>query len=449
MAIPAEFAAEFQREKAERTARAIWVVILITAPLWPLSTWIDWFAFREHFWPLFASRVVSGAVLGVLLLVLWDLRRRGRDAQWSRALVWAFVVIVGAYFDASSLILGGAESDYARAFLLLFFVLFAALPWSPVEMVAPVAFSGVQFLVVNLAFDPEVNWRSYVVVVYLFSAVTFIGMFWVAVNHRLLEDEFTGRKNLERERQRSETLLLNILPREVADELKTRGRVEARLIPSCSILFTDFVGFTTLAGRVPPADLVRALDATFTRFDEIVSRWGLDRMKTIGDAYMAAGGILAPQPDHLLRCVLAGLEMYHAIEDGGLTCADGACWRMRIGVHSGPVVAGIVGQKKFAFDLWGDTVNVASRLSDLGEPGTVAVVTGALRDLAGHFEVVDRGTVPVRGKGEIRITQVLRLKPEHAADPSGRLPGASFLESMGVGASSVAPTPRGEPFYNS
>ncbi len=449
MAVPAEFAAEFRREKDVRTARAIWVVALITVPLWPLSFWIDWIAFPEHFGPLTLARAVVGAALGGFLLVQWSLRRQGRDARHCRTLVWAFVAVVSAYFDVCSLILGGAESDYARAFLLLFFVLFATLPWTPVEMAPLVAFSGVQFLGVNLAFDPEVNWRSYVVVLYLFSAVTFIGLFWAAANHRLLEDEFTGRKDLERERQRSESLLLNILPREIADELKARGRVEARLIPSCSILFTDFVGFTTLAGRVPPADLVRALDATFTRFDEIVSRWGLERMKTIGDAYMAAGGILAAQPDHLIRCVLAGLEMYHALEAEGLTAADGACWRMRVGVHSGPVVAGIVGQKKFAFDLWGDTVNVASRLSDLGEPGTVAVVTGALGDLAGRFEVVDRGTVPVRGKGEIRVTQVLRLKPEHAADPSGRLPGASFLDSMGLGASSVTPTPRGEPAYNS
>ena len=450
MPVPSELAEEFRREKARRTARAIWFVTLITTPLWPLSTYIDWFVFREHFGALTWTRAISGAALAGLLAVQVALRRRGRDAAMSRVIVWAFTVIVCVYFDVATMILAGAESDYARAFLLLLFVLFAALPWSASEVAWPVGFSGIQFLAVTLALDPDVDWKSYLVVFFLLSTTTFIGLFWAAANHRLLEAEFLGRKHLELERQRSESLLLNILPQEVAEELKAIGRVKARSIRSCSILFTDFVGFTALSDRMDPPELIRVLDAVFSRFDAVVAKWGLERLKTIGDAYMAACGILAPEPDHLVRCVLAGLEMYHVLEQERAQRDPRTFWRMRVGVHAGPVVAGVVGRSKFAFDLWGDTVNVAGRLTELGDPGTIALHAETASPVSDLFETLDRGWVEVRGKGPLRVVQVTRLKPEYSEDAAGRLPNDAFLVRTAIRPrTDGVPSPSREPIQTS
>jgi class 3 adenylate cyclase len=239
--------------------------------------------------------------------------------------------------------------------------------------------------------------------------------------------EFLGRKDVEREQARSEALLLNVLPAGVATELKANGRVAAKFIESCTILFTDFVGFTRLAGSIPPEQLVASLDRVFSRFDAVVASYGIEKLKTIGDAYMCAAGVTGAQPDHLLRMVAAGLEMYAILDEEH--AADGKPWDMRLGIHPGPVVAGVIGQHRFAFDLWGDTVNTASRLTDVGEPQRLSLETPIYRLVEPFFEGTDRGMVEVRGKGALPLTSITRLRPEYAADASGRVPNERFLQA--------------------
>jgi class 3 adenylate cyclase/CRP-like cAMP-binding protein len=429
-AIPDEYREEFEQETRQRTARAIWLVALITTPLWPLSSYMDYFIWGEHFIPLTISRGAS--FLGLVLLIVAQvvLRRMKKDAAASTVVVWAFVGIVGAYFTASSLIMGGVESDYAKVFALLHFVIFAAIPWPVGRMALILSVVTAAFLGVTLALDDNVQWGPSYVTFFLLYTTIFIGLFWTVANYRLRISEFLGRKNLEKERARSESLLLNILPEEIAEELKARGRVDAKHIDSCSILFTDFVGFTRVADRVNADALVASLDRVFSRFDEIVTRLGLEKLKTIGDAYMCAAGVTTRQPDHLLRCVLAGMEMLRVIEEEGVAGADGAPWRMRVGIHPGPVVAGVIGQKRFAFDLWGDTVNTASRLTATGQPQTINVATKVYRLVETFFQGVDRGIVSVRGKGAMSMTGLTRLRPEYAKDPGGRLPNEKFQDAV-------------------
>lgn len=222
------------------------------------------------------------------------------------------------------------------------------------------------------------------------------------------------RNHIGREKARSEELLLNILPEEVAEELKEKGKAEAKHFDAVTILFTDFKGFTQLSEKVTPQQLVHDLNECFSAFDRICGKYGVEKIKTIGDAYMAAGGIPTPNSTHATDIINAALEMRDFIAEGKAhKVAKGLPYfEIRIGIHTGPVVAGIVGVKKFQYDIWGDTVNTASRMESSGEVGmvniseaTYALVKDAATPLCAHpvFIFTPRGMVEAKGKGEMEM----------------------------------------------
>ncbi|MEZ4384064.1 MAG: adenylate/guanylate cyclase domain-containing protein [Nannocystaceae bacterium] len=208
---------------------------------------------------------------------------------------------------------------------------------------------------------------------------------------------------LAAEKQKSDELLRNILPREVADELKRTGRVEPVYYDAVSVLFTDFQGFTRIAKEMSPAELIRELDFFFSAFDAIVERRGLEKLKTIGDAYMCAGGIPAANASHALDAVAAAWEMQAFMREAAATraAAGQPCWRLRIGIHTGPLMAGVIGNKKFAYDIWGDTVNIASRLESTGEPGRINVSATTFAAVEAAFTGEHRGRITAKNAGEI------------------------------------------------
>ncbi len=184
-----------------------------------------------------------------------------------------------------------------------------------------------------------------------------------------------SRAAIQLEKDRSENLLLNILPADIAAELKEKGRADSRDFDRVSILFTDFKGFTGIAEKLTPTELVTEIDACFKAFDAIMEKYGVEKIKTIGDAYMAAGGLPTPNDTHALDAIQAALEMRDFIAEGKQRKIEAGLpyFEIRIGMHSGPVVAGVVGEKKFAYDIWGDTVNTASRMESSGEAGRVNI----------------------------------------------------------------------------
>jgi adenylate cyclase len=186
---------------------------------------------------------------------------------------------------------------------------------------------------------------------------------------------FFQRNRISREKARSEELLLNILPEEVAEELKAKGEAEARLIDQVTVLFTDFKGFTALSEKLSPKELVRDIHECFSAFDHICQKHNIEKIKTIGDAYMAAGGLPVPNTTHASDVINAALAMRDFIAAGKRNKVEKGLpyFEIRIGVHTGPVVAGIVGVKKFQYDIWGDTVNIASRMESSGEVGQVNI----------------------------------------------------------------------------
>jgi adenylate cyclase len=212
---------------------------------------------------------------------------------------------------------------------------------------------------------------------------------------------------LRGEQARAESLLLNILPRSIADKLKVDTHTIADQFASASILFADVVDFTPKSEHLGPAEVVDLLDHLFSHFDDLAERYGLEKIKTIGDCYMVAAGVPTPRPDHARALVLMALDMVEAMRSNDDVAHLGL--ELRIGINSGPVVAGVIGRKRFLYDLWGDAVNTASRMESHGTPGRIQITRATQELLGDDFICEPRGTIEVKGKGEMEVWYVLGL----------------------------------------
>lgn len=218
------------------------------------------------------------------------------------------------------------------------------------------------------------------------------------------------KRIIENEKERSEKLLLNILPVETAEELKEKGSATPKQYDLVSVLFTDFKGFTLIAEKLTPTELVEELNRCFFEFDKIIDKHGLEKIKTIGDAYMCAGGIPVANQTNPVHIVRAGLEIKEFMENmkREREARGQDYWELRIGIHTGPVVAGVVGKNKFAYDIWGDAVNTASRMESSGIPGKVNISGTTYEYVKDYFECSYRGKVYAKNKGDIDMYIVER-----------------------------------------
>jgi adenylate cyclase len=245
--------------------------------------------------------------------------------------------------------------------------------------------------------------------------VTIIALFLIVllVIGLLRRYQFIKRTNaiIESEKKRSNELLLNILPEETAAELKTYGKVEAQKFDSVTVLFTDFVGFTAFAENLSPEKLVETVDFYFSKFDTIIDKYELEKIKTIGDSYMCAGGLPFVTFDHAYKMILAAQEMLDFVSMSKVeNQSQHIRFDIRIGINTGPVVAGIVGTKKFAYDIWGDTVNIASRMESNSESGKINISENTYQLVKDRLDCECRGSITVKNRGEMKMYFVERCR---------------------------------------
>lgn len=235
-------------------------------------------------------------------------------------------------------------------------------------------------------------------IVFTFSTVAIFMMGYVGVN----------MYNLDERRKVSDDLLLNILPGVIADKLKySSTHVIAEDFPNASILFADIVGFTPLSAGLMPGEVVELLNAAFCYFDSLADKYGVEKIKTIGDCYMIAAGVPIQQPDHAQRLARLAIEMRDYVSTHNFL---GKNLNLRIGINSGPVVAGVIGQKKFSYDLWGDAVNTASRMESHGQANLIQVTKATYDLICNDFTCQPQGSIEVKGKGSMEVWHVMSAK---------------------------------------
>jgi class 3 adenylate cyclase len=261
---------------------------------------------------------------------------------------------------------------------------------------------------VNLLNEQKRNQRNVVIATIIAMILILLLLAGVFQRYKFMRE---ANKIIEAEKKRSDSLLLNILPEETAQELKQNGKVMAKKFQSVTVMFTDFQGFTQYATYLEPEVLVSTVDFYFSKFDQIMEKYGLEKIKTVGDSYMCAGGLPFPSEDHALKMIRAAMEIEQFIsETQDDPTNDKIRLNIRIGINTGPVVAGIVGTKKFAYDIWGDTVNIASRMESNSMPGKINISENTYQLVKDVVDVEYRGELHVKNRGVMKMYFVNGVK---------------------------------------
>jgi adenylate cyclase len=361
---------------------------------------------------------------GVLFLVFYYLSRF-RNAN--RYLYWPFVLLILCFLFVNALGNSGSRGGAHYYFIpaLVISVILSGRTSRTIIAIALFCAATVALLVLE---QLKPGWIS----MYASERERLIDVY----GNFLFVQVFTGilvqvlSSNLNQERRKSDSLLGMVLPEAIADELKQMDRVQPVHYDNASVLFTDFVGFTQIAESFTPQQLIEELDTCFREFDRVAKTHNLEKIKTIGDAYMAVGGVPFSNQTPAVDCVLAALEIEGLISElrEKEMLRSRPYWQIRVGIHSGDLIAGVVGREKFSYDVWGDTVNTASRLESSGVAGRINI-SGATHELVkDFFDCEFRGKVPAKHKGEIDMYFVNRIRSELSVDAAGRTPNEGFFQ---------------------
>ena len=373
-------------------------MFIAAGALWGLM----YFAFGE---PLAGAIPLSYAAISLLSVVVFSLTRRYqffRFSQLALILLLPFLLMLslGGFVNSSAVILWSLICPIGA-------LLFDEPRHAPRWLLAYLGLLGLSGFL-----QPYVGHHRPLSppLVTLFFVLNIGGVSTIVI---VLLAYFVSQKNLflgllREEQAKSESLLLNILPKEIAAILKNEKRTIADHFDGASILFADMVNFTPLSASMPPAEMVDLLNEVFTYFDSLVEKYGVEKIRTIGDSYMVAAGVPRPRPDHAHVLVRMALEMRDYVSQHVFYGNHRV--NFRIGVNSGPVVAGVIGRKKFIYDLWGDAVNTASRMESHGAAGKIQITRATYELIQDEFVCEPRGAINVKGKGEMEVWHVVGVK---------------------------------------
>ena len=373
-------------------------LLVICALLFMVAGWawgVMYYFFQE---PLAGSIPFSYGIFSLLSILYFARTRRYAFFCFSQLLLilllpFLLMVTLGGFINGSAVILWALICPLGA---LLFDHRRRALRWF-LAFVGLVVLSGFLQPYVRLT-----NHLSQTVVIFFFV----INLLGVSSLVFLMVSYFVGQKNLFQ--QKSETLLLNILPKEIAAILKNESRTIADHYDEASVLFADMVGFTPLSAQLPPVEMVELLNEVFSYFDSLVDKYNVEKIRTIGDSYMVASGVPRGRPDHAQALVRMGLEMRDYIATH--TFGHNQQVNFRIGINSGSMIAGVIGRRKFVYDVWGDAVNIASRMESHGLGGAVQITQTTHELIKDEFVCEPRGKVNVKGKGEMDVWLVKSVK---------------------------------------
>ncbi|MFI7067346.1 adenylate/guanylate cyclase domain-containing protein [Kribbella sp. NPDC050124] len=386
--------AEDTHDERLRQGTLIFSALLITA----LSTiWVV--TYLSYGDPV--SAAIPGFYQVITVIGLIVLARTRHFAIFRTTQLVAFLVLpgllqvsLGGFVNSSAMILWAMFTPLVALALL---GIRRSVPWLVAFFVELIVLSLVDS---RLAQSPSALPRSFVVTFLVLNVAGVMVCAYVMLSY-FVEQRERAHRDLQAERERSERLLLNVLPAPIAERLKAETGVIAEDYDSVSVLFADIVGFTARSAVMAAADVVKLLDQVFSAFDRIADEQGVEKIKTIGDAYMLVGGLPTPRPDHLAAVARTALALRDEV--ARIASQPGQDWlAVRIGIDSGPVVAGVIGRRKFIYDLWGDTVNTASRMESHGLPGQIQLTTRAATALPPDFTTHPRGTIQIKGKGPMQ-----------------------------------------------
>lgn len=348
----------------------------------------------------FAVQIKFLIFVSLISIVIYSLNvflTRKRLYNWA---VIGGVIEVSGFIALCTTYLG-LEAGFQYWLFIIPMPLFLAIGWPRWLRFIIMCLIALEFGALYLLVEPVVNdiGPLFYKIFYLFNTIGFLTS--VAIGTLYLNSSaLMAERRSEKEHSRTESLLLNILPSTIAERLKANPETIADKFESCTIIFADIVGFTRLSSRLPANKLVAILNKIFSRFDELAEKHGLEKIKTIGDSYMAAGGLPDRRDDHAEAVINFALDISAYIKSikGDL----GKILKIRIGINSGNAIAGVIGKRKFIYDLWGDAVNIASRMESHGLPGEIQISEECYRQVIGKFRIEERGLINVKGKGQLK-----------------------------------------------
>jgi class 3 adenylate cyclase len=343
----------------------------------------------------------------------------------------ASLAIMGGYALIATALVAAYVNIYPYVTsYILYLALALAVPLPRSITMSLVALSMVLFLSISYFRSADFAQAFYRYSFISLSQTGLVALLFTFLGDRARFRSYQKSKEIEKKEVEANGLLLNILPENIANELKTKGLVVPAKIKSASVLFTDFVGFTRISEKLLPEEVVDELDKCFSYFDQVTEKYNLEKLKTIGDSFMCAGGVPLPNRTHAIDACLAALEIQAFMNQmKEIKATQGfEYWELRLGISSGPLVAGVVGHKKFAYDVWGDTVNTASRLESSGVPGKINI-SGATFELIKELFICEhRGKIHAKGKGDIDMYLLNGIRQGYSILGEGQIPNENFRQ---------------------